>query len=372
MTRQTVLFVSALALFCSVNAQECARATVYGQQFDFCCSGIGHTACSLPPSCDAQPLYGITYSPFGTTQFCLGLDQVQRDLDMIKRLTKRIRTYSVSACPDSTRLILQYARNNGMKVALGSFMSKDLNLNNAEVASQIAFTKEFSDVVTDVIVGNEAVFSEQINVDQACGYVNQVRAGIRSNSQAPVGTAEVWPVIESNVGKQLVACQDKVYYNQQPFWEGFFVDCPRNTEYACADAPVYTFLKLEGLEKFYGKEFVLAETGWPTKGEPCCDGQRPNAIGGFNARPTPANAAYFAQVVVAEARQRNRPYYFHTFEDGDWKRVFSPCRECTGLGDFNGQSCQARGGCEVDYNFGLFTSNRQPKPEFKQFPLCGF
>lgn len=195
---------------------------------------------------------------------------------------------------------------------------------------------------------------------------------LETNYTIPIGTGEVWPVYESSVGMALVDSTDFVCLNQQPFWEGWDIICPENVTYECASAGEYVHLKAEGLEGYFGKPVWICESGWPTKGERCCEG-RAHARDGLRAGPSSANATIFLNELVLSGRAANRPTYVHTMFDDDWKRIWSPCLTCEsflsafvisfvlGEGLSTGVHDPMCNSCELDYHFGIYTSDRKPK-----------
>ena len=147
--------------------------------------------------------------------------------------------------------------------------------------------------------------------------------------------------------------------NMQPFWEGWDIVCPTGIDYECLSAGRYVHAKANGLSQYFNKPVWICESGWPTQGERCCEG-RPNARDGLLAGPSEANATIFIQEIVEEGRWTNRPTYIHAMFDEDWKRIWAPCGTCEGLStQVTDPSCNT---CEVDYHFGIFDFNRQPKP----------
>ena len=198
----------------------------------------------------------------------------------------------------------------------------------------------------------------QLTLQQLIGYVKGAKRIVTaSQHDIPVSTAEVWPVLESSVGPDLVAELDFICMNMQPFWEGWDIVCPPSSS-GCLSAGKYVHAKAEGLEDYLKKPVWICESGWPTEGERCCQG-RDNARDGLLAGPSEANLTIFLEELVNGGKQVNRPTYIHAIFDEDWKRIWSPCGTCEGLSTgVNDPSCNS---CELDYHFGIYESDRTPK-----------
>jgi hypothetical protein len=139
------------------------------------------TTMSAPPGAASGPIavtggsgtnyYGMTYSPFGlgdaqvcppyaetVGDFCLPTVQIARDLAFIGSVTRRVRTYSIAPCVAATKQILTYARATGMKVMLGLWLANETVADDAELGELGGIVKDFSDVISEVLVSNEFLF----------------------------------------------------------------------------------------------------------------------------------------------------------------------------------------------------------------------
>ena len=113
-----------------------------------------------------KSLYGITYSPFdrNPATICLPVRTVEQDMKLIHQIADRVRLYSISTCRANTEAILEFASANGMKVLLGLFMSRNTNLNDAEIDLVLPLMETYSEIIEGVVVGNEVVFAREVSV----------------------------------------------------------------------------------------------------------------------------------------------------------------------------------------------------------------
>eukprot|EP00210_Caulerpa_lentillifera_P005626 g5379.t1 len=290
---------------------------------------------------------------------CLPREQILADMKIIRDIADHIRTYNLATCPENMQTILEFCKENGMRVVLGLYISGDLENNDAELTALSDIVRSFGDILDAIIVGNEVLFFKFLTLEQLIAYINIAKTIVADSMHViPVTTSEVWPVYESIVGPQLVRASDFICMNQQPYWEGWDIICPTNIDYICASAGNYVHLKAKGLEDYFGKPVWICESGWPTEGERCCEG-RPNARGGLLAGPHISNTTVFLNELVYRGRDENRPTFVHAVFDEDWKRIWAPCGTCEGLStQFEDPTCST---CEVDYHFGLFNFDRTPK-----------
>lgn len=322
---------------------------------------------ALPGVFCQKSLFGITYAPFALdlNDICLAPDQVKADMVLVGAVAESVRIYSIAICPENTRVIMDYCKEKGIKVLLGLWISKDTAGNQREFDMLLEIMDNYSDIIEAVVVGNEAVFIQELEPQLVVEYVEKAREMIRSAGfKHPVTTAEVWPIYESEVGQMLANVSDFICLNMQPYWEGWDVFCqPGDSFDVCSPAGTYVNLKSNGLSQHFGKNVWICETGWPTDGERCCSGERDNAQANFKSGPSVENATRFIANLVEESVAQNRPYFIHTIIDDDWKRIWDPCDECKGkqVVKFDDNQCDL---CEVDYHWGMYTSERQIKPGY--------
>lgn len=319
---------------------------------------------ALPGAICQRSLHGVTYAPFALDleNICLPPDQVKTDMELVGSVAERVRIYNIAICPENTRIIMEYCKDNGLNVLLGLWISNDSEGNQREFDMLPEIMDSYSNIIEAVVVGNEAVFIQEVDAELVVEYVDKARTMLRASGyEHPVSTAEVWPIYESEVGQMIADASDFICMNMQPYWEGWDVFCQSGDPLeVCSPAGTYVNLKSDGLSQLFGKDVWICETGWPTDGERCCSGERDNAQAGFKAVPSIENATRFVANLVEESDGRDRPYFLHSIIDDDWKRIWDPCDECKGkqVIKFADGQCDL---CEVDYHWGIYTFERERK-----------
>lgn len=300
--------------------------------------------------------YGMSYSPFGLgdnrlcppyddTGFqCMLSDQVKSDVRLISTMTNRIKTYSL-ICEVATDAVLTYAEENGMEVVLGIWFNKDEkdNENEFERLERVLQKHADSGVITDIMLGNEAVFIVEVGVEALAAALRRLRDVLAKYKAAKVriGTAEIFNVWMGEAadkvagGKDLGAIDmrpvidqiDWLGLNTHPYYGG--ID-PKS-----GDSGKFVRDEWVALKEKWGKPVYVTETGYPTRGD-----KRKTSAG--TATPGVSGQTKFMAQIEAQSRKEKMPvFYFEPF-DGDWKRRWLP---------FN----------ELDYSWGVFKCDRSQK-----------
>jgi exo-beta-1,3-glucanase (GH17 family)/cellulose synthase/poly-beta-1,6-N-acetylglucosamine synthase-like glycosyltransferase len=267
-------------------------------------------------------LAGLSYNPSGIfteEQFDTPVSErrLHADFAHLSKITRRIRTYSVDRGLDQ---VPQVARQYGLKVTLGLWLSDDREMNAREIERGTAIIRKHDDIIDRVIVGNEVILRGELTPEEVAAYIEQVRKGIR-NRDIQVGTADVWnnwldhPV--------LAEASDFIGAHVLPYWEGI----------GSHDA-VGHILYWHGVmrDAFPDKPIVIAEAGWPSEGR----------VKG-NSAPSAAREAHFLRNFLAMARSEDLDYYIMEAYDQPWK--------------------EAQEGA-VGAFWGIFDADRQPKFSF--------
>src|SRR3984957_14595214 len=136
--------------------------------------------------------------------------QVARDLKLVATQANGIRTYSAI---EGDYDIGALAKQAGLKVWLGIWLSSNPKDNAKEIAAGIAEANAHPDTITRVIVGNEVLLRRDLSVDDLDADIDYVRARVKQ----PVAYADVtdfwaqFPQVAQHV--------DIVMIHFLPYWE---------------------------------------------------------------------------------------------------------------------------------------------------------
>jgi len=239
----------------------------------------------------------LSYAPYQAWQSPLSKSyptgaEVAADLKLIARQANGIRTYSsIEGDYDIGAL----AKQAGLKVWLGIWLSSNPADNAKEMAAGIAEANAHPDTITRVVVGNEVLLRRDLSVDDLTADIDYVRARVKQ----PVAYADVtdfWKKFP-----QVAAHVDIVMIHFLPYWE----DKPLNVDAAIANIKTTTdaFKTL-----FPNKTISIGETGWPSRGRWRQD-----------AAPSRVNEAVFLREFVTLADQEHVDYNLIEAFDQPWK-----------------------------------------------------
>src|SRR5580692_6640387 len=136
-------------------------------------------------------LASVSYSPFADsshpdTGARPTAEQIRADLRAIAPYTRAIRTYSATR---GAELVPPIAAEFGLKVAVGAWIGKDKDRNEAEIRSALELAHRYGNV-NAIYVGNEAVLTNQISADDLVEMIRKVKR----SSPVPVTTGESWDI----------------------------------------------------------------------------------------------------------------------------------------------------------------------------------
>ena len=241
-----------------------------------------------------EQISGFSYSPFQQGQYPQKDqyptdDEMRRDLEIMSKLTDNIRTYSVDGTLGD---IPKLAEEFGLRVTIGIWISPDLERNEREIQKAIELANNSRSVVR-VVVGNEALFREEITPEDLIVLLDRVRAAVK----VPVTTSEQWHIWEKY--PQLAKHVDLIAAHILPYWEFIPVD----------EAGQFVLDRARDLKKMFPKKpLLLSEVGWPSNGR---------MRGGADA--TPADQAIYLRTLVNTLNRRGYNYFVIEAFDQPWK-----------------------------------------------------
>lgn len=240
-------------------------------------------------------LHGINFSPFTgdnqdpTQGATVSEQELKEKLGKVFPFTAWVRTFT---CTGTLAHVGSICHSKGKKTAIGAWLGKDLNANEAEINSLIQLIQQGN--VDLAIVGSETLLRGDLTENELIAYIQRVKS---ETNGVPITTAEVYQVYLNH--PQLMNICDVIFVNIYPYWEGVDV------QYA-----MYFFnLKFEELKNNIGqKDIIISETGWPTDGNPIGD-----------AVPSLENARFYFLNFLSWARSNNIPYFYFEAFDEPWK-----------------------------------------------------
>jgi glucan 1,3-beta-glucosidase len=180
---------------------------------------------------------------------------------------------------------------------LGAWVNANPVDTDKEIDLLIAAANANPDVVSAVIVGNEALLRKEVTGERLAELINKVKSQVK----VPVTYADVWEFWLQH--PQIAPAVDFLTIHLLPYWE----DDPRGIDAALAH--VADVRQVFG-NRFAPKDILIGETGWPSEGR-----QRETAV------PSRVNEARFIRGFVALAEANGWHYNLIEAFDQPWKRA---------------------------------------------------
>ena len=239
-------------------------------------------------------LYGLCFSAYAEGQKAgdqLLASHVSRRIDLIAPHTRWVRSF---ACTEGHEAIPRLARAKGLKTMVGAWIGQDRERNEREIEALIRLANE--GMVGIAVVGNEVLLREELPEAELLACIARVKAAVPEDVQ--VGCVDAYYQFLERPA--LVAACDVLLPNCYPFWEGAGIDVA--AQYL---RRMHALVKAAAGED---KRVIVAETGWPGKGQP---------VGA--AVPSAENAMkYFIDVQQWARSEGVRLFYFSSFDE-PWK-----------------------------------------------------
>jgi exo-beta-1,3-glucanase (GH17 family) len=227
----------------------------------------------------AEGVHGLCFSAYVGDQspgdaFVLPAEQVAARLDLIEPHAGWVRTFS---CTEGNEHGARLAKQRGLHTLVGAWIGDSPEKDEAELAAVIELARAgHADLVA---IGNEVLLRGDRSVDELIAFIDRFRQAV---PDVPVGYVDAYFLFPLH--PELVAACDFLPINCYPFWEG----CPLDSAVPYAQAMVE---QVQGVAD--GKPVLIAETGWPTAGEPergAVPGARESALYALNLIPWAASA----------------------------------------------------------------------------------
>lgn len=242
----------------------------------------------------------VSYAPFGKDEspfdkkWSLSEELVKKDLALLSKYTNCIRTYSSVGL----EIVPKIARENGLKIYMGAWVSADKKLTSKEISTMIKLAKENRDIIKGVIVGNEVLLRGEATQEEMASYIKEVKNAL---GDIEVTYADVWEFWLKN--KALFGVVDFVTIHILPYWEDNPIGVEKAIEHVIK-------IREEVSGMIGGKKLLIGETGWPSEGR-----MREDAL------PSKINQALFIREFIAKVEPKGWEYNIIEAIDQPWKRV---------------------------------------------------
>jgi exo-beta-1,3-glucanase (GH17 family) len=280
---------------------------------------------ALPPSplAAGAKLYCVSYAPFRAGQDPLVEGtrvepwQIEEDLALLSKYTSCVRTYSID---DGAESVLACARRHGLKVLHGVWLSNQPEKNRRQIATTAALAKQYSDVISAVVVGNEVLLRGEMSATDLMAAIREVKAQVGK----PVTYADVWEywLRYSDVRNAV----DFVTIHILPYWEDFPIPASAAADHVAA-------IHERVAAAIPGKDILIGEFGWPGAGR-----MRERA------RPSPWNQARVISETLALAEREHFKVNIIEAFDQPWKRALEGA-----VGGYWGIFDRATGGLKFSF-----------------------
>jgi exo-beta-1,3-glucanase (GH17 family) len=173
--------------------------------------------------------------------------QIRERIEIIKPYTKWVRTFS---CTDGNELIPAIAKEYGLKVMVGAWLSDNKEMNEQEITNLVKVAKAGNADL--VAVGNEVLYREDLTEEELLEYIYRVKKQL---PEMEVGYVDAY--YEFSDRPAVTKACDVIFANCYPFWEGCHIDYSH----------VYMQnMYYKALAAGKGKKVIITETGWPNRG----------------------------------------------------------------------------------------------------------
>jgi len=198
----------------------------------------------------------VSYAPFRGAQTPLqptthiDREQIAQDLAQLAKISDCVRTYSIESGLDQ---VPAEAAKVGLKVIQGIWLGSNRQKNLAQISTVVGLVKQYPDVITAVVVGNEVLLRGEMTTSDLAATIRSVKAQVA----VPVTYADVWEFWLRN--REIYEAVDFVTIHILPYWEDF----PIRAKYAAAHV---NDIRKRMAVAFPAKEILIGETGWPSEG----------------------------------------------------------------------------------------------------------
>lgn len=239
-----------------------------------------------------NPISGINVGPYLYDDPNMGATVSEADLRaLIERIapyTYWIRTYGTENGLENAGAI---AREFGLNIAVGAWLSNDLTTNESQMTSLIEMAENGD--VDLAIIGNETLLRGDLTERELMIYINWFKEAV---PDVPVTTSDVWSELKQY--PDLIEAMDVVAVNVYPYWDNVTIDKATST---IEDWYLGATNTVNAISP--DKQIIIAETGWPSCGK----------------NGDPANAAAYFNSFTSFAQMLDVQFFWFEAYDEAWK-----------------------------------------------------
>lgn len=218
---------------------------------------LGVPSPSATPENSPSNVLGMTYSPYSNNGQCKGQADVLKDVgEIAKKGFSHVRLYATDC--NGLENVGKAAKQHKLKMIVGVYIDST-GVSGAQ--KQVKALSEWAqwDMVTLVVVGNEAINDGYVTVAELAGLISSAKKTFQqSGYNGDVTTSEPINIWEQQ-GKSLCSSIDSVGANIHPFF---------NAQTTADQAGKFARSEVKILEGICpGKDVMILETGWPSGGD---------------------------------------------------------------------------------------------------------
>ena len=280
---------------------------------------------NLPEANDQLLLMDVDLHRTGDPSETLSEEYIEAYIDAIAPFCQGCRFYSATA-PENIYALTYAKETYGLYIAITAWISSSESASMREIAAAISLAEESK--VDEIIVGSEALFRGDCDVQTLIGYINYTKERTRAiDPLLPVGSSDTINVYYDNPA--LVDVSDCCGVNVFPLWEG--VDISQ-----AADALMNSVAGLQVRHPL--TRIAVTESAWATGGSAC-----------GAAEPNETNAARYFAELHALATEAGLPIWWFSSSDNAYKADPAVYAGIEGTwGFFDGSMTLKREYCRVE------------------------
>ncbi|OMJ16918.1 Glucan 1,3-beta-glucosidase [Smittium culicis] len=201
--------------------------------------------------------HALTYNQSKDDGSCNTPDQVQKELDILKKYTGIVYSVGTAHCNQAEMIIEAIKKSPGLFMYLGIWFANDVDFNNElEAIKKLHSKYGLGKYVKTIVVGNYPISSKVSTVKDLVKKINTVEDFLVEEKldEIEITVSDDWEIYD----KRLVKAVDYITFSSFPY----------NLKVDYKNATNYLFEKLNKLkEKSRGKKVVFGQIGWPTSGD---------------------------------------------------------------------------------------------------------